>query len=176
MNDGGALGGQLEGVAVAAGDDCGAVTLLLGGYRSSEKIIGLEAGGLADDEAEGAAEVGQDIELVDELIVELAAALIAGQFQRAPIGHIERVPADDNGAGLLGLVKARQIIGESDNGATALATGAPDRLGQGVVGPVGEAVAVDDKQRARSSCHAPRPSAISRCGQGPRWISRRRPW
>ena len=71
------LRGELKRVAVAAGDDGAAVAaLLFARYRSGEEIVGLEARRFGVGEAAGGDEVRQDIELLDQRFVEMAAALI----------------------------------------------------------------------------------------------------
>ena len=72
--------GELEGVAVAARDERGAAAPLLGRDGRGEEVVGLVAGGLADDEAAGANEIRQHVELVDDLVVEFAAALVGREI------------------------------------------------------------------------------------------------
>ena len=61
----------------------------------------------------------QDLELVDQFLIELPAALIVRE-EPLPVGRrTERVPADQHGARPFGLVQAQQEIGEPDDRAAA---------------------------------------------------------
>jgi hypothetical protein len=60
---------------------------------------------------------------------------------------IERIPADDDCTRLLALVEPQQEVPEADDGAGALVAFAPDRLRQGVIGAMGERVAIDHQER-----------------------------
>ena len=90
--------GELECFAVAARDEHSPASLLLGRDGRSEEVVGLVAGGFADDEAAGANEIRQHVELVDQLVVELPAALISRQLLDAPGRQFERVPPDEDRA------------------------------------------------------------------------------
>jgi hypothetical protein len=63
--------------------------------------------------------------------------------------------ADIVGFGAAGVYTAlaQQEIGEADDGAATVIPSSPDRFGQGVVGAVGEVVAVDDEQGASGFWH-----------------------
>ena len=88
----------------------------------------------------------QDVELLDDLVVELPAALI-GRKQLLPIGRrAERVPTDQHGARRFAAVEPQQKIGEADDRAGAIAIPTAQRFRQRVVGAMGERVAVDDQQ------------------------------
>ena len=142
---------QLKGIAIATCHQRGAAAPLLGRDRGRKEVIGLVAGCLGVGEAAGGDESGQQIELIDELGVERASALIRRQ-SLVPIGRlIERVPADQNGARMLVPEEPQQEIGETDDRAAAAAVAAPDRLRQAVIRPVREGISVDDEQRPAST-------------------------
>ena len=90
---------------------------LLGGDGGGEKIVGLVARRLGVGEAAGRDELRQRVELLEQRVVEFAAALV-GRELPVPVGRrVERVPADQHGARLLGLVEPQQKIGEAEDGA-----------------------------------------------------------
>ena len=75
----------------------------------------------------------------------MATALV-GREQFLPVGwDAERIPPDENGAGLLATVQPQQKVGEADNCAPAAIARPPDRFRQCVIGAVSKVVAVDDK-------------------------------
>src|SRR5262249_54944787 len=78
---------------------------------------------------------------------ELPAALIAGQALVPISRHFERVPGDQHGARLLGLVDPQQEIGEAEQRARRTLLARQDRLRQRVIGAPRERVAVDHRQR-----------------------------
>ena len=115
LQDGRGRRGELKGIAVAARHDRGAAAPLLGRDGSGQEIVGLVAGRLGIGEAAGRDELRQDRQLLDDLVVELAPALI-GRERLVPVGRrIERVPADQHRARLLGVVEPQQEIGEADD-------------------------------------------------------------
>ena len=74
--------------------------------RGGEKIVGLVAGAARIGEAAGRDEIGDDRELLDDVVVEFAAALI-GRKGFVPVGfRFQSVPGDDDGARLLDRHKA----------------------------------------------------------------------
>jgi hypothetical protein len=116
------------------------------GHRGSEEIVGLVARRLGEGKAARRHELRQDIELLDQFVIEIAAALIPRE-QLLPVGRAaERVPADQHGARPLAVVEPDQEIGETDDRPAALVAGAADRFRQRVIGAVREGVAVDDEQ------------------------------
>jgi hypothetical protein len=124
-----------------------AATPLLLGHGGGEEIVGLVSRRLGIGEAARINELRQDIELLDQFAVELAAALIPGE-QLLPVGRAaERVPANQDGSRPLAVVEPDQEIGEADDGTAALVAGAPDRFRQRVIGAMREGVAVDDEER-----------------------------
>src|SRR5262249_54899016 len=118
------------------------------GFRrdgGGEKIVGLVAGLLGAHEAAGRDKFREDLQLLDQFVVEITAALVRWKQSLAVCRSAKRVPADQYGAGTLALIQPQQEIGEADDGPAAVIAGPPDRFGQGVVGAVGEIVPVDDE-------------------------------
>ena len=140
--------GELEGVAVAACDDDAPAARLLARHGSGKEIVRLVARDLGVGEAAGRDEFGQAVKLLDDVALEDAAALVGRENLLPPVRRRQRVPRGEDGARLLALPEADEIIGEADDGAAALAVGATDRFRHGVIGAVGEGIAVDDEQRA----------------------------
>src|SRR6185369_5974187 len=91
-------------------------------------------------------ETGERLELLDELRVEVPAALIGGKEPLAKIRRAERVPGGHHRARPLALVEAEQEIGEADDRPAAQPAGPPERLRQRVIGAMRERIAVDDQQ------------------------------
>jgi hypothetical protein len=124
---------------------------LLGG-SGGEEIVGLIAGAFGIGEAAGRDEFRNQIELLDEIVVEFAAALIVGKG-RVPVGlRLQRVPSDQHRSRLLAAVKLQQPIGKAENGAGRLVAVTPDRLGQGVIRAMRKGIAVDDEKRPTRLC------------------------
>jgi hypothetical protein len=140
--------GELKRVAVAGRDQHPPAPLFLADCGGGEEIVGLVAGAARIGEAAGGDEFGDDRELLDDLIVEFAPALI-GRKGFVPVGlFLQRVPGDNDGARLLVAMEPQQQIGEAENGAGRPLALALDRLRQGVIGAVSERIAVDRQQRA----------------------------
>ena len=88
--------------------------------RGCQEIVGLVARRLGVGEAAGGDELRQHVELLDQRVVELAAALVGGKAF-VPIGRlVERVPGDQHRARLLRLIEPQQEVGEADDGAGGL--------------------------------------------------------
>jgi hypothetical protein len=89
---------ELEEVAVGGGDERLAAARLLGCDRCAEEVVGLEAPGLRVREPECLDELGQQLQLLEERLLEDAAALV-GLERLVPVGgDLVRVPADEDGA------------------------------------------------------------------------------
>ena len=119
-------------------------------------------------EAAGRDQLGQAVELLDDVALEDAAALVGREELLPPVRHRQRIPGGQHRARLLGLKEADQVIGEADDRAAALAVGAAHRLRHGVIGAVREGIAVDDeKRRRRPSVRAciPLRRRHGRCGR-----------
>jgi hypothetical protein len=71
-------------------------------------------------------------------------------FQRfMPVRRrIERIPANQDGAGPFALIKAQKVVGETENGTRTFVAAPANGLGQRVIGPVGKRIAVDHEQWA----------------------------
>ena len=131
--------------------------------RSREEVVGLVPVALRSGEPERAHELGQEIELLEELVVELATALVAVE-QLVPVRrHVSVSQPTSDRARLFGLPQAHEEVREADERIARLPLGTAHRLRQRVVGAMRERVAVDDEQR---SAHRSSPSrsisAISR--------------
>ena len=129
------------------------MSAFLVGHGCGEKLVGLVAGRLRISKAGGADQAGQDLQLIDQLLIELTAALIGRKQSLPECRHAEAIPADQHSAWLFAVVQAQQEIGEANDRATAAIAGPPDRIRQCVVGTVRERVTVDDEER---SVHGPR--------------------
>lgn len=131
--DGRGIGGKLKRITVAAGDEHPSAAPLFHGNRRRQKIIGFVARSLGVPKPACRYEFRQNFKLLDQRVVELTPALIAGQFL-VPLGwRFEGVPSHKHGARLFGVVEAEQGIGKADDGACALAPFALNGLGQGVI-------------------------------------------
>ena len=73
------LRGQLKGVAVAAGNERAAAAPLFGCGRGREEIVGLIARAFGVGKTAGSDEVRNDGELLDQIVIEFAAALVRGK-------------------------------------------------------------------------------------------------
>jgi hypothetical protein len=62
-------------------------------------------------------------------------------------GNVQPTPAHNHGPRSLNFVEPKQLIGEADNRSCPLAVFSPDRLWQGVIGPMSKRIAIDDQQR-----------------------------
>ena len=114
---------------------------------SGKKGISLVSSGLGVREAAGADEGGQESELLDQLVIEMAAGLV-GRKGAAPVSRrFQRVPADHDSSGPLLGVEAQKHIGEAEECAVTLVAGSPDGLRQTVVGAMRERAAVYDQER-----------------------------
>ena len=151
LQDRDVVGRELEGVAVGGRDERRAATGALARDGGREEVVRLEARLLAAHDPGRRDERRQQRELVDDLGVELAARLV-GREQLVAVGrNEERVPADDDGARLLGLPEAQEHRHEPDQRVGRPAVVTPERARQGVEGAVGERVAVDGEQRPHRS-------------------------
>ena len=141
------VGDQLERVAVRRRDERRPAPRSLGGHGGAEEVVRLEARRLAAHDPARLEQPRRKVELLEELGVELAAGLVAGQ-QLVPVGRDEqRVPADDDGTRPLRLPEPEEHRREAGQQVPGPAVRAADRARQCVEGAVGERVAVDDEQR-----------------------------
>src|SRR5207248_823695 len=98
-----ALACKLERIAVGGDDDGAASPFFLLPDSGCKKVVGFEARPLRGCEAEGAHEVGQEVELLEQLGIELASSLIAGEELVSIRRNLQRVPADEDRSRLLPL-------------------------------------------------------------------------
>jgi len=87
LKDGGSRGCELEGIAIAACDNDGPPAPLLPGNGRRQEIIRLITRCFGVREAAGRNEVGQDLKLFDQLVVEVTPTLIGGK-QFVPVGRL----------------------------------------------------------------------------------------
>ena len=85
IEDGGAVGGKLERVAVAARDEDSAPAPFFFGGSGGEKIIRLEARRFRILKAAGSNKFRQHLKLLKQRVVEFASALVCGKFLM-PVG------------------------------------------------------------------------------------------
>jgi hypothetical protein len=107
MQDRNRGGGQLKGVAVSARHQRLASSALLLSDRRRQEVVGLVAWSLRVGETAGGDEIRQELQLLDQLGVVFPPALIGRVEALAERRSIERVPADQNGSGLLVLAAGR---------------------------------------------------------------------
>jgi hypothetical protein len=148
LQDGDAIGDELEGVAVGGGDEHRPVPV---GRGRCEKVVGFVAGALRDEEAECLDEAGEHIELLEDRRLELATRLVRLERLVPVRRHLERVPGDQHGVGPLGVPQSREEVAEADQRVDRPAADPPDRLRHAVVGAVRERIAVDRQQQAAHS-------------------------
>ena len=79
MQDGDGVRGQLKGVAVTARDEGVSAASFFLGHRGREKIIRLVAWRFGIGKPAGRDQFRQHLELIDQFVVELPSALIAGK-------------------------------------------------------------------------------------------------
>jgi hypothetical protein len=84
--------------------------------------------------------------LLDQIIVEFAAALISGEGIVAIGRSLKRVPADQHRTRLLGPIKLQQAIGKAENGAGRVVAIAQNIFRKRMIGAMRERIAVDDQQ------------------------------
>src|SRR5947209_14315769 len=115
------LAGELERIAVAAGDDRAPIAaLFFTRGRSSEEIVRFVTRRFGVNETAGGDEIREDIELLDQLFVEVPAALIIREQFLAVCRGAQRVPADEHRARALAFVESDEKIGEADDRAGSL--------------------------------------------------------
>ena len=72
--------GELKGISIATGHQRGTACALLSGDCGGEKVVGFEPWSLGVRKPKGGDKLGQDIELLDQFLIELAPALIGGML------------------------------------------------------------------------------------------------
>jgi hypothetical protein len=116
---------------------------LFGSGRGRKEVVGLIARALRVGKAAGGDEVRNDGELLDQIVIELAAALIRGKLLVAIGRRFVSVPTDQHGARLFLAMKTQQQIGEAKDRAGRPVAVLADILRQRVIGAVRKGVAVD---------------------------------
>ena len=139
---------ELEGVTVAARDQRASSPRLLERDACGEKVVRLVPLRLRGGEPHRLDELRRQVELLEQVVVELAPALVDGQ-RLVPVGrNRERVPADERRARLLLLPEPDEQVADAGEEAGRAAVRPADRLRQRVVRPVRERVPVDDQERS----------------------------
>ena len=139
--------GKLKRVPVGGRDQrAPAGSLLAGGCRRKE-VVGFVSRRLGAGESPGADELGQQLELLEQLGVELAARLVRPELDVAIRRSRERVPGDHDRPRTLRLPEPEQHAGEPDQCVRGAAVRPTERLRKRVVRAMGEGVAVDGKER-----------------------------
>ena len=146
------LGHQLEGVAVV-GDHAGRDPLLVRAQAErADHVVGLVALVLDVAVAERLDQRAQvRLLLLEQRRRRLARRLVAGKALE-PV-HGPRVPRDDHALGVVVGEQPHEHVREAEQRVRREPVGRRELLGQRVVGPVGERVAVDEEQPGRA-CRA----------------------
>ena len=127
--NGGFIGRKLEHVAIAACDEHRATPARFSGDRGGDEIVGLVTGCLDSRKAAGSHESRQDVELLEQIVVEFASALI-GRKLLVTIGrHVQSIPTDEHRARLLLAVEPQQEIRETEDRTGGSAATPQDGLG-----------------------------------------------
>ena len=147
-----ALAGELERIAIGRRYERRPATQLLLCHSRGQEVVRLIARSLATDDSRGSDQSGQQVELLEDVVVELSTRLIALQ-QRVAVGRDkERVPCDDDGPRLLVEPQTYQHRHEADERVPRPAVASADRAGQRVIRAMRERVTVHGQQgRGQSS-------------------------
>jgi hypothetical protein len=129
---------ELKRVAVAARDQHPAAAAFFGRGGGAEKIIRLIAGPLGISETARSDEFWNERKLLDQVIVEFAAALVIGKGLVAVGSGFQGVPTDQHRARLLHAVELQETIGEAEDGAGGPAAVAQNVFWQRVIGAMSE--------------------------------------
>ena len=154
LEDRHAVARELERVAVGGRDEHVARPLP---RRRGEEVVRLVAGRLRDEEAERADDLGQDLELLEDRVLEHASRTGRARTPRAGRSGTESVSqATRTASGCSACQSRDEHVREADDGVEA------DRLRQRVVRAMRERVAVDREQHAHSDASSSSMRAISR--------------
>ena len=147
MQDGDAIRHELEGVAVRRGHERGPAGRLLGAGSCGEEVVRFVPRLLGRGEADRADEGREHVELLEQLTIEDATALVRRE-RRVPVrGDVERVPRDEHRARPLVLPQPQEHVREADERVAGAAVRSAHRLRERVVRAMRERVAVDDEKR-----------------------------
>src|SRR5215472_17053039 len=102
---------------------------LFGRGRGGKKVVGLISGCLGICKTTGGDELGQCIKLLEQFVVEFAAALIGGELLVTVGRRVHRVPTYQYGARLLRPVELQQEIREAKDRTGRPAPASQNRLG-----------------------------------------------
>src|ERR1700722_1483294 len=106
MQNGRGDGRELERITITTRDEHCAVSAFLFGHGCGEKVIGLVAWRLRIRKTGGADQAGQYLQLIDNLCIEVTAALIGWKQSLPECRHAEGIPADQHSAWLFAVVQA----------------------------------------------------------------------
>jgi hypothetical protein len=125
--------GELKRIPIAARHQCGAACTLLSGNCGGEKVVRLVPRGFGVRKPKRGDKFGQDVQLLNQIIIELSPALISGKHFVAFRRRLQGVPSDNDRARLLIRVEPQQEIGEAEHSARRLAVAATNGFRQCVV-------------------------------------------
>ena len=109
-------GGELECIAVAARDEDGAAPPLFGRDRGGKEVVGFVPGRLGIRKTACGDEFGQHVKLLEQFVIEFAAALIGRELLVTIGRRVQRVPTDEYSARLLHPVELQQKIRKAKDG------------------------------------------------------------
>src|SRR5258708_38817862 len=114
---GGGGGGKWDFPASSARAGAGPAPPLFGRGRGGKKVVGFIPGCLGIRKTAGGDKFGQCVKLLEQFVVEFAAALIGGELRVTVGRRVHRVPTYEHGARLLRPGELQQEIREA-KGAT----------------------------------------------------------
>src|SRR5262249_48490820 len=129
IRSGRAGGGQWDCRAAAARPEDRAAPPLFGRGRGGKKVVGLVSGCLGIGKTACGDELGQCIKLLEQFVVEFAAALIGGELLVTVGRRVSRVPTYQYGARLLRPVELQQEIREAKDRTGRPASASQNGLG-----------------------------------------------
>src|SRR5262249_28091913 len=109
-------GGELECVAVAARDQDGAAPPLFGRDRGGKEVVGLVPSHLGIRKAACGDEFRQHVKLLEQFVIEFAAALIGRELLVTIGRRVHIIPTDEHGARLLRPVELEQKVRKAKDG------------------------------------------------------------
>ena len=162
LQDRRALARELEEIAIRGRDEDGALLLLLGCDDGAHEVVRFVARRLRRREPERLDELGQQVELLEQVVLEDATGLIRGERRVAIRRRVERVEAHEHGTRLFLVPEPDEHVREADDHVRGPSFCAPNLLRERVVRAMRERVAVDGEQRLHSVASSRAISAISR--------------
>src|SRR5262249_56081046 len=111
-------GGELDGIAAAACDDHRAAPPLFGRNRGGKEVVGFVAGRLGIRKTTCGDKFRQHVKLLEQFVIEFAAALIGGKLLVTVGRRVQRVPTHEHGARLLRPGELQQEIRKAKDSAS----------------------------------------------------------